>query len=188
LVIDLSTGETIESALVGFDGAVGAGPAIYGFAALNRAVVQIPGSALVISAAQLRALCDKYEKLATILGQHHQMLYAQAQQSAACNALHSVEARLSRWLLRIYDLCGPDFTVTQEALAAFMGVRRTSISITAHALQNAGIIRYRRGKIEVLNVDRLRQTCCECHAALRAQRERMQSMQPRPQLYSSQTG
>jgi hypothetical protein len=98
--------------------------------------------------------------------------------------LHSIEARLSRWLLRAYDLCGSSFTVTQEALAAFMGVRRTSVSLAAHAMQNSGIIRYRRGKIEILNLDRLRTTCCECHAALRAQFESLQSTAPREHFYS----
>jgi CRP-like cAMP-binding protein len=185
LLVDLSTGEAIESALIGFDGAIGAGPAIYGIPALNRAVVQISGSAQVISAQQLRVLCDKHNDLATALGRHHHFIYAQAQQSAACNALRTVEGRLSRWLLRIHDLCGLSFTVTQEALAAFMGVRRTSVSITAHAFQNAGMIRYRRGRIEILDLERLRKSACECHAALNMQLHRLHPVDPSAKVYSA---
>ena len=76
-----------------------------------------------------------------MLGLHNQFLLCHAQQSAACNDGHHLEARLGRWLLRAHDLYGPSFALTQEALAAFLGV-------SAQALQNLGIIRYRRGVIE----------------------------------------
>jgi CRP-like cAMP-binding protein len=168
LVVDLTTGEVIESALVGSDGAVGGFAALNGWPALNKAVVQIESSALVVSAEQLRRLCTPKSSLARLLG-----LHAQAQQSAACHASHHLEARLSRWLLRASDLCGRSFALTQEALAAFLGVRRTSVSLTAQSLQDAGTIRYRRGVIEILDLDRLRKSSCECEAALRAQRDRL---------------
>jgi CRP-like cAMP-binding protein len=155
-----------------------------GLPSLNRALVQIPGTALTMPARQLRLLAEKHDEFAIALNRYYRFLYAQAQQAAACNALHNIEARLSRWLLRTYDLCGSSFTVTQEALAAFMGVRRTSVSLAAHALQDAGIIRYRRGKIEILDLDRLRLTCCECHTALSAQFESLQAAPPRERLYS----
>jgi CRP-like cAMP-binding protein len=173
LVVDLTTGEVIESALVGSDGAVGGFAALNGWPALNKAVVQIESSALVVSAEQLRRLCTPKSSLARLLGLHNQFLHAQAQQSAACHASHHLEARLSRWLLRASDLCGRSFALTQEALAAFLGVRRTSVSLTAQSLQDAGTIRYRRGVIEILDLDRLRKSSCECEAALRAQRDRL---------------
>jgi CRP-like cAMP-binding protein len=178
LAVGLSTGELIESALVGADGAIGGFAAIQGWPALNKAVVQIEAPALVMLAEQLRRLCPQSSTLATLLGLHNQLLYAQAQQSAACHAAHHLEARLSRWLLRANDLCGRNFALTQEALAAFLGVRRTSVSLTAQALQDAGIIRYRRGIIELLDVEGLRKCACECHAAVRAQRDRLQPIEP----------
>jgi CRP-like cAMP-binding protein len=149
LVADLASGEIIETALIGIDGVVGGHDALRHTTALNRAVVQIEGSALAIEADALR------------------------QQTAACNVAHSLDARLARWLLRAQDLCGSKFMLTQEALAAFLGVRRTSVSLTAHAFQNEGVIRYRRGEIEIVDPDRLRVIACECHATLHAQRERL---------------
>ena len=174
LVVEMSAGEMVETALVGWDGAVGGFAALYNLPALNKAVVQIECAALVIAAERLRRLCDHDSALATLLGLHNQFLLCQAQQSAGCNAAHHLEARLCRWLLRAHDLCGPSFALTQESLAAFLGVRRTSVSLTAQALQNVGIIRYRRGMIEIRDLEHLRQVSCECHHALRLQRERLQ--------------
>jgi len=173
LVINLTNGETIESAMVGWDGAIGGFDALHQRLALSKAVVQIEGSALVITADKLREICSSHSSLYRLLGLYNQFLYAQAQQTAACNATHRLEARLSRWLLRTHDLCGPKFAVTQEALAAFLGVRRTSVSLTAHSFQSAKIIAYRRGVIEITDLDRLKKTSCECYGALRAQHERL---------------
>jgi CRP-like cAMP-binding protein len=173
LVVDLKSGEIIETGLVGVDGAVAGIAAIQEGPALNKAIVQIEGAALAIAAEVLRKVAVQGSTLRTLLDRHDQFLYAQAQQSAACNAAHSLEARLSRWLLRANDLCGRNFMLTQESLAAFLGVRRTSVSLTAHGLQEAGIIRYRRGVIEIVDLERLRKTACECHTTLAAQRERL---------------
>jgi CRP-like cAMP-binding protein len=173
LVVEMSTGEMVEAALVGWDGAVGGFAALHNLPALNKAVVQIECTALVVAAERLRRACEQDSTLAGLLGLHNQFLLCQAQQSAACNATHHLEARLCRWLLRAHDLCGPSFGLTQEALASFLGVRRTSVSLTAQALQNIGIIRYRRGVIEIRDLQRLRQVSCECHEALRLQRERL---------------
>jgi hypothetical protein len=121
----------------------------------------------------LRRLFAPDSALATLIGLHNQFVGCQAQLAAACNASHNLEQRLSRWLLRAHDVCGPSFGLTQEALAAFLGVRRTSVSLTAQVLQNAGVIRYRRGAIEICNLQRLRNAACECHEALSLQRERL---------------
>ncbi len=101
-------------------------------------------------------------------------MLAQIQQLAACNASHSVEARLSRWLLRARDLCeGEPLRMTQEVLARMIGVQRNSISIVAHALQDTGIISYSRGHIEILDVEGLKQTACECYQIVRTQHARL---------------
>jgi CRP-like cAMP-binding protein len=173
LVVGLTGGELIESATVGWDGAVGGFAALHHRAALGRAVVQVEGTALVIGVDRLREICTHSSSLYRLLGFYNQFLYAQAQQTAACNAAHSLEARLCRRLLRMHELCGRKFVLTQDALAEFLGVRRTSVSLTAHSLQISKIIAYRRGAIEILDPDRLQQTSCECHGALRAQRIRL---------------
>jgi CRP-like cAMP-binding protein len=173
LVVDLASGEIIETALVGLDGVVGGNDALHSEAALNRAVVQIEGTALAIEADVLRQLCARRSELRNLLESYNRYIYAQAQQTAACNVAHSLDARLARWLLRARELCGNHFTLTQEALAAFLGVRRTSVSLTAHAFQDAGVIRYRRGEIEIVNPEALRGLACECHATLVAHRDRL---------------
>jgi hypothetical protein len=93
---------------------------------------------------------------------------AETQQSAACNATHSVEARLSRWLLRARELCdGEALPLTQELLARMIGVQRNPISIVAHGLQ-AGVIGYNRGHIEIYDSEGLKETSCECFRVVKA--------------------
>ena len=99
---------------------------------------------------------------------HEQVLLAHAQQSAACNVTHDIESRLARWLLRAADLRGGDeLELTQEYLAEMLGVRRTSVSVVANTLQQAGMIRYARGHIKILNFDALRETACECYETVK---------------------
>jgi CRP-like cAMP-binding protein len=101
---------------------------------------------------------------------HEQALFAQAQQSAACMAHHEVEARLCRWLLRARDLSGSDhLPFTQEFLAEMLGVRRTSVTAVARTLQEAGMVKYTRGKIEILDVEGLYESACECHETTKEQ-------------------
>jgi CRP-like cAMP-binding protein len=89
----------------------------------------------------------------TTLIKHEQVLLAQSQQSAACNAAHTIEARLSRWLLRCRDLVGgEDLSLTQEFIAQMLGVRRTSVSIVANTMQQAGLIKYKRGHISARSI------------------------------------
>ena len=105
----------------------------------------------------LRAIAGQSATFRDLLVRHEQALLAQAQQSAACNASHSVEARLSRWLLRARDLWdGETLPMTQELLARMIGVQRNAVSIVAHALQQAGVIRYSRGQIEITDLEALR--------------------------------
>ncbi|MBX9826467.1 MAG: Crp/Fnr family transcriptional regulator [Xanthobacteraceae bacterium] len=173
LVVALATGEVIEIALIGHDGAVGGQEALQQGIALNRAVVQIEGPALAIDADWLRRIGPAGSEFRKRLEGYDRYIAAQAQQSAACNVAHSLDARLARWLLRAQDLCGGRFTLTQEAVAAFLGVRRTSVSLTAHGFQEAGLIRYRRGEIEIVNPDALRTIACECYVTLATHRERL---------------
>ena len=168
LVIGLSTGEMVEAAMVGKDGVVGAASALDGRMSLSRAIVQLAGPALVCDILELKgAALQSHSPLAKLI-RHEQTLYAQAQQSAACMAAHEVQARLSRWLLRARDLSGSDtLTFTQEFLAEMLAVRRTSVTVVAHTLQQAGLIKYSRGKIQIINIEGLREAACECYESVK---------------------
>lgn len=169
LFVGLAGGEMIDVAMIGRDSVVGAPAALDDRTALNDAVVQLAGAASTLDVAPLRRAVEQSESLRTTLIRHEQALFAQAQQSAACNASHSVEARLSRWLLRIHDLAGSaTFPLTQEFLAQMLGVRRSSVSLVAHTLQKAGLIRYRRGYIEITDLEGLKECSCECYAVVKA--------------------
>jgi CRP-like cAMP-binding protein len=170
LVVGLSTGETVEAAMVGKDGVVGAASALDGKISLNRAIVQISGTSLVCDVDALKGAALQSHSLLAKLIRHEQTVFAQAQQSTACMATHDVEARLCRWLLRARDLSGGDTLLfTQEFLAEMLGVRRTSVTSVAHTLQRAGMIKYTRGKIQILSVDGLRETACECYETINSQ-------------------
>jgi CRP-like cAMP-binding protein len=169
LVVGLSTGEMIEAAMVGRDGLVGASSALDGKISLSRAIVQLAGYGLSCEVDALKGAALQSHTLLSTLIRHEQTVYAQAQQSTACMAAHDVEARLCRWLLRARDLSGGDTLLfTQEFLAEMLGVRRTSVTLVAHTLQQAGMIKYARGKIQILNVEGLQETCCECYATVNA--------------------
>jgi CRP-like cAMP-binding protein len=174
LVVNLTTGEMIESAMIGRESLLGALAALDSNLSISRAVMQIAGSASMVEVEHVRQLADRSEKFRQTLIRHEQLLLAQSQQSAACNAVHTLEARLSRWLLRCRDLTGGDeLELTQEFVAEMLGVRRTSVSIVANTLQRAGFIRYRRGHIRVLDVDGLEDSTCECYAVVKAMSDRL---------------
>jgi CRP-like cAMP-binding protein len=159
----------IEGAMVGRDGVFGGAAALDGKISLTRAVVQLPGEAIACPIDALAGAAFQSVQLISALVRHEQTLYMQAQQSTACMAAHDVQARFARWLLRSRDLAGTDsLPFTQEFLAEMLGVRRTSISPVAHTFQSAGIIRYARGKIEILNVEALRESACECYEVIRS--------------------
>jgi CRP-like cAMP-binding protein len=174
LVVSLSEGQTVEVAMVGRDSVFGAAAALDGGISLTDAVVMLPGTASIIDVAHFRAAADRSVAFRTLLVRHEQALFAQAQQSAACNASHSVEARLSRWLLRARDLCDSEnLPLTQEFLAQMIGVQRNAVSIVAHALQQGGIISYSRGHIEIKDLEALRAAACECYQAVKVQYDRL---------------
>src|ERR1700712_4196983 len=174
LVVGLATGEMVEGAMVGKDGVVGAAAALDSKVALTQAIVQLSGDAFVCDAATFKGVALQSERLLSLLFRHEQAVYAQAQQSTACMAAHDVRSRLCRWLLRARDLSGGDtLDFTQEFLAEMLGVRRTSVTFDAHALQHAGLIKYSRGRIQILNVDGLHEGACECYQTVRSHYEKL---------------
>jgi CRP-like cAMP-binding protein len=174
LVVDLASGEMIEAAMIGRDSVAGGSAAFDNHISLNRAVVQVGGQASILDVVHFRALVEQSDTFRAKLARHEHFLLAQAQQSAACNATHPLEARLARWLLRCRDLLRHDeIALTQEYLAEMLGVQRTSVSIVAHSLQNAGLIQYRRGHIRIIDLDGLRDSACECYRTLQSHSTRL---------------
>jgi CRP-like cAMP-binding protein len=174
LVSTLTTGEMTEAAMVGRDGAVGIASALDGKVAMCRAIVQLGGDAMVCDPVAFRSTAMQSEKLISRIMRHEQTLFAQAQQSTACMANHEVDARLCRWLLRARDLAGSDhLPFTQEFLAEMLGVRRPSVTTVALTLQEAGIVKYKRGKIEIVDVEGLRESACECYETVKGQYQQL---------------
>lgn len=174
ITVGLSEGQRIEVAMLGRDSVVGAGAALTDGIAPADAVVLFPGTASMLEIAAFRAVAAASARFRSLMVRHEQVLLAHAQQSLLCNTLHPVEARLARWLLRARDLSNSEMLpLTQEALAQMMGVRRNAISLVAHALQEAGIIRYTRGQIEIVDLQALETTSCGCYAAVKAHHMRL---------------
>ena len=169
LVVPLESGLTIEVAMVGRDSVFGAAAAIDGRSTFVEVIVQLPGWASAIDVGHLKAAAQKSQTIREIFARHEEFITAQAQQAAACNATHTLPARMARWLLRVRDLTGSDqMNLTQEFLGQMTGVQRTSVSGIATILQDAGVIRYSRGRIEVTDLSGLEAMSCECHASLKA--------------------
>ena len=167
LIVGLSTGQFVEAGMLGRNGVIGAGAALDGQTALNTAIGQADGAGTMIEAGVLKKAARESETLRVALVRQEHVLAAQTQQVAACNALHELEERLSRWLLQSRDLLNSDnLPLTQEFLAQMLGVQRSSVTLVARKLQEAGLISYRRGQIHVLDVEGLQDSCCECYRAI----------------------
>jgi CRP-like cAMP-binding protein len=174
LVVKLARGEHVQIAMVGRDSIFGALAALGDPIALNSALVLVPGVASTIDLDQLRAAADQSATFRTILARHGLAIYVQVQQTAGCNASHTVESRLARCLLHTRDLSGSDkLVLTQEAMAQMIGARRNSVSLVANTLQQAHFIHYSRGHIEITNLDGLMRTSCECYTTVKTQYDRL---------------
>jgi CRP-like cAMP-binding protein len=161
------SGESIETGIVGREGVVG-GLAVGDLSSFAQAIVQIEGRALRIGAAQFRALCQEHPALRERVDRYQAFILTQAQQNAACHALHSLEGRLCRWLLQSEDLIESNqIALTQEFLSYMLGVRRPTVSVAASELQRDGLITYRRGTISVLDRAGLLKRSCQCYDVLR---------------------
>jgi CRP-like cAMP-binding protein len=168
LVAVMQSGATVEAATIGRAGVIGASAGLGAHSTFARAIVQLPGTAAWLSAAQFHAAANQSQGIRDLIVRYNDLLLAQIQQSVACNALHTLEARLSRWLLQTHDCMNGDvIPLTQEFLGQMLGVRRTTVTITARLLQSARLIRYRRGHIQILDRAALEDIACECYAVVR---------------------
>jgi CRP-like cAMP-binding protein len=181
LIVKLAKGEHVQIAMIGRDSIFGAFSALADPAAINSAAVLVPGVASTVELDRLRDAADRSASLRALLARHGLAAYAQIQQIAGCNAVHTVEARLARCLLQTHDLSGErELVLTQELLAQMIGARRNSVSLVANTLQHANVIHYSRGRIEIADLDGLSRTSCECYAAVKAQHERLLRPRCRP--------
>src|SRR5436190_5455938 len=167
MIVGVSSGQFVEAGMLGRNSVVGSGAALDGPDALNTAIAQVESAGVMIDTGVLKGLASESEALRMALVHQERALTAQTQQVAACNALHELEERLSRWLLQSRDLIQSDtLPLTQEFLSQMLGVQRSSVTLVARKLQESGLIRYRRGHIHVLEVEGLQDSCCECYAAI----------------------
>ena len=168
LLAGLSDGTQIEIATIGHEGAFGTLASLGNPIASCRCIVQVEGDATRLPTSWLRSACARDPELVDHFARYAQVTIFQIQQSAACNALHSVEARLSRWLMEMSDRGDTDrLALTHEFLASMLGANRATVSVAAASLQDRGYIVYRRGAIAIQDRAGLESACCECYASVR---------------------
>jgi CRP-like cAMP-binding protein len=167
LVAALDEGAQAEVGLIGREGMVGL-PLVLGVdTAFEEAFVQADGTGLRMEAGAFRRAMGEEPELQQLMFRYHVAMNAQTTQTAACNGRHDLEQRLARWLLMAHDRAdGDTMQITQEFLAIMLCVYRPSITVAATTLQRAGIIRYARGQITVLDRGSLEATSCDCYAAV----------------------
>ena len=168
IVKQLDDGGAVETGTVGCEGMVGL-PAVLGIStASSRAFCQVPGRAVRLKADVVLAHRRRGGQFAELLMRYANATIAMLGQSVACNRAHPLEARMCRWLLMTHDRVGGDnFPMTQEFMAQMLGVRRPTVNLAGRALQRAGLIRYTRGKITVVDRKGLEEASCECYFYIR---------------------
>jgi CRP-like cAMP-binding protein len=166
----MQDGSAVEVAAIGNDGFCGV-DILLGLQAWSASTVcQAEGDCLVMDAAAFRRAIAGDTGLRRVAQRYIASYLGLVSQSVACNRLHKVDERFARWMLMTADRVGGDaFYLTQDSIAEMLGVHRPSVSMVASAFQQAGIIRYARGRMEILDRGRLEQACCECYACCIAQ-------------------
>jgi CRP-like cAMP-binding protein len=170
----MENGAAIESATIGREGALGLMAAVAPRQSLSRAIVQTPVRSARMSALALHDAWQRSPAIKQLVDRHTEALFGHAIQSVACNALHSVEARFCRWLLTCHDRISTDtVALTQEFLADMLGVQRTTVTAVARSLQEKGVIRYRRGVVDIVDRQGLQALTCECYGVIRGHYDRL---------------
>lgn len=168
ILASMETGAAVEVGTVGYEGFSTVDLLMGSRHSIETTVCQIPGKALRMSADAFLEMTRADTPLRRITLRYLQAYLSQVSQSAACNRLHPLEHRLARWLLMSHDrMRNRDFMLTQEYLAAMLGVHRPSVSLAAGMLQRAGIIDYQRGRMKILNREALEEASCECYGIVR---------------------
>jgi len=164
LVMQMADGKIVEVGLVGNDGMSGMATLLGETKSSERALVQIPNGGVRVRVAVIKEEFKKDGKLQSLLLHYMNALMRQVSQTAACNASHTAEERLSRWLLMCQDrIDSPKLNLTQEFIAEMLGTRRATVNVAAITLQSANLIRYNRGQITIVDRPGLEAFSCECY-------------------------
>jgi len=166
-------GQSAEVAAIGREGVIGAMTGLGSRRAIGTAVVQFPVRAARVPVARVGEAVRCSETLRHMVARYCEVLMGHVQQTAACNALHDVQARLSRWLLHAEDRCGSTLRVTQEMLSQLLGVQRTTITMVCRAMQSDEIIHIGRGVVEIRDSWMLQKRACACYHLMRGATDRM---------------
>lgn len=174
LIYVMENGSSAEIAVVGNEGLVGVALFMGGESTPSRAIVQSAGHSYRLPAEYLRREFRRGEALQHLLLRYTQTLITQMAQTAVCNRHHTIEQQLCRWLLMSLDrLQSNELAMTQELIANMLGVRREGVTEAAGQLQSDGLIKYRRGKITLLDRSRLEDRVCECYAVVKQEADRL---------------
>lgn len=186
-VARFAAGSSAEMTAIGREGCVPVSSVLGSEIPLATYIVQLPGTALQVSRSVLLSRMHRFANLQTILNRYMVAFMGQILQSVACNATHTVEERCARWLLTIRDRTGSDtFQLTHENFGELLGVSRQHVSVVAKLLQTAGLIRYHRGMITIMDGAALERTSCECYGTInRLYREHVESRPLSPTLVRS---
>jgi CRP-like cAMP-binding protein len=169
LLTVLENGSAIETANIGREGAFGLFAAMYSRVSFNRCLVQLEGEMVRCPIEYLHAEFNDSDHVRNLFVSYSETLLSQIQQTVACNAMHTTEERMCRWLLMMHDRAqGKALPYTHEFLSHMLGANRKSVTLAAQSLQAAGLISYHRGKILVLDRPGLEQASCECYAIVRS--------------------
>ena len=170
LVVDANFDSQIEAAVIGSEGMVGALSILGNYPSVHRALVQIPGKAYRLPVEILQNEWKRNPELQGWIFNYANLLMAQVSQTVLCSRVHSIEARLSRWLLTVRDRIGSnEMELTHDYIAQMLGVRRPGVTIALGMLQQSGLIECGRGRVTVINSEKMEHGACECYSTLRQQ-------------------
>jgi len=179
LMVALRKGVT-ETATIGPEGFVGFGTLLGGKTVSQRVLVQLGGTASRLRIDALLPAVRRSPALQALLLGYVRFFIVQTLQGVACNGLHNVRQRCARWLLMAHDRAGTNsFALTHQFLAELLGIQRPSVTLVARSLQHAGLIRYRRGTITIVDRKGLERAACECYAVVRRAFEEIVARRPR---------
>ena len=175
IINHMSDGGAVEVGTIGNEGMVGIASFLEADPGQNETVVQIPGTARRAPASAVADGAHGHPTLRRLLNRYTQTYLTQVAQTAACNRLHGIEERCARWLLMTHDRVGraETFPLTQEYLAIMLGVRRAGVTLAAGSLRDAGLIRYSRGAVHVIDREGLEAASCECYGIVRRHFDRL---------------
>src|ERR1700724_2229661 len=168
LLTVLENGSAIETANIGREGAFGLFAAMYSRVSFNRCLVQLEGAMVRCPIELLQSEFKRSEHVRDLFVSYSETLLSQVQQTVACNAMHTTEEKMCRWLLMMHDRAeGEVLTYTHEFLSHMLGANRKTVTLAAQSIQTAGLISYRRGRIQVLDRPGLEKAACECYAVVK---------------------